>query len=283
MTGSLRRWTDAWPKKLAPVRSWNTKRLRRVRGRVLLGRMTLYAIGDIHGHIDLLRAAHDLVEADRAREGTGGADLVHLGDLVDRGPDSAGVVAFLMQSQTDDPRIKVLKGNHDRLLHWFLEQTPRIDTQLRSDLNYLSGSMGGMTTLASYGVDISLSAAEIHRQARSLVPKAHIAFLIGLPVMHQSTGCVCVHAGIRPGVPFNAQTEDDLLWIRRAFLDDPRDHGALVVHGHTPRDSPEHFGNRLNLDSGAAFGGPLSVVAIEDHVAFLLTDRGRVKIPVQRR
>mgnify|MGYP001766801930 CR=1 FL=1 len=86
------------------------------------------------------------------------------------------------------------------------------------------------------------------------------------------------HAGIRPGIDLHAQTEDDLLWIRREFLEDTRDHGALVVHGHTPVDAVTHYGNRVNIDTGAGYGDALSAIAIEDGNVWVLTAKGRVRV-----
>jgi serine/threonine protein phosphatase 1 len=96
--------------------------------------------------------------------------------------------------------------------------------------------------------------------------------------MHRAGACVFVHAGIRPGVALDAQDEDDLIWIRGDFLHDTRDHGALIVHGHTPVARVELHPNRLALDTGAAYGGPLSAVAIEGRAVYLLTDQGRVPV-----
>jgi serine/threonine protein phosphatase 1 len=111
------------------------------------------------------------------------------------------------------------------------------------------------------------------------VPDAHRAFLAGLPTHLHRGEVFFVHAGIRPGVPLAAQVEDDMTWIRGRFLDDLRDHGALIVHGHTPVERATHYGNRLNIDSGAAYGGPLSAVVIEGRKVWELTDSGRVRLP----
>jgi serine/threonine protein phosphatase 1 len=240
--------------------------------------MRTYAIGDIHGHLGLLRAAHGLIAADQARYGT--APVVHLGDLVDRGPDSRGVIDHLCQGIASGQDWVVLKGNHDRLFSLFMRETPEADPRLRSDLSWLHPRLGGAATLESYGVhapgDRPLS--PVHRDARAAVPVGHLDFLAGLPTMHRRGAVVFVHAGIRPGVALPDQTEDDLLWIRHDFLDDLRDHGVLVVHGHTAIDAPTHYGNRVNLDSGAAYGGPLSAVVIEGTDVFHLTPSGRVPL-----
>ncbi len=229
--------------------------------------MTIYAIGDIHGHLDLLRAAHDRVEADRARQGTADAPLIHLGDLVDRGPDSAGVVAYLAKLATEDRRVTVLKGNHDAMFVDFLASPPSIWGS-----RYLGDGIGGLATLRSYGVKPEGRPTRWHANLCKAVPEAEHAFLAGLPLLHRAGDCVFVHAGIRPGVDIAAQTEADLIWIREEFLSDTRDHGALIVHGHTPVAAVELHSNRLALDTGAAYGGPISAVAIEGREVFLLTD-----------
>jgi serine/threonine protein phosphatase 1 len=242
--------------------------------------MTTYAIGDIHGQLDLLRAAHARIASDRAREGEREAPVVHLGDLVDRGPDSRGVIAFLMDGLAQGENWVVLKGNHDRMFTRFLADPSAEEPGLRPGLSWLHPRLGGADTLASYGVRSAADrpVAPVHAEARGLVPQAHAAWLDALPLLFQREEAVFVHAGIRPGVAFDAQDETDLVWIRGGFLDDPRDHGALIVHGHTALEAPEHYGNRLNLDSGAAYGGPLTAVAIEGRRAWLLTDTGREEL-----
>ncbi len=244
--------------------------------------MAVYAIGDIHGRLEALRHQHALIEADRARHGPG--PVVHLGDLVDRGPDSRGVVDWLMAGIARGEDWVVLRGNHDRMFSLFLDDPRACDPGLRADLSWLHPRIGGGATLASYGIAnaADLPLARAHAAALAAVPAAHRAFLAGLPAMHRAGGAVFVHAGIRPGVALAAQDETDLLWIRGAFLDDPRDHGALVVHGHTAVDAPEHRGNRLNIDTGAGYGRALTTVAIEPGGAvFQLTPGGRLALSPQ--
>ena len=236
-----------------------------------------YAIGDIHGQLDLLRAAHARIDADRLRTGDATAPVVHLGDLVDRGPDSRGVVDLLLTGMEAGAPFVVLKGNHDHLFCRFLEDPAATDTGLRAGLDWLDRRLGGRSTLASYGVAGAdhLTATELHPNAVATVPAAHRRFLAALPLTYTAAGALFVHAGLRPGVPLARQDPLDLMWIRETFHTDRRDHGALVVHGHTPVEAATHYGNRLNLDTGAAFGGPLSAAVIEDGAAWLLTERGR--------
>ena len=242
--------------------------------------MHLYAIGDIHGHIDLLRAAHDLIAEDMARHGTG--QTVHVGDLVDRGPDSRGVIEHLMQGQARGEDWIVLKGNHDRMFTRFLNDPTEPEPGLRADLGWLHPKLGGPTTLASYGVEKAADrpVAKVHAEALEAVPQAHVDYLNRLPVLHRLGEATFVHAGIRPGVALDQQTETDLIWIREPFLSRAESFGPLIVHGHTAIDHATHYGNRLNIDSGAAYGGPLSAVVIEGRDAALLTPAGRKKLTV---
>ncbi|MEM1341519.1 MAG: metallophosphoesterase family protein [Pseudomonadota bacterium] len=241
--------------------------------------MTIYAIGDIHGHLDLLRRAHDAVEADRARRGNPDAKLIHIGDLVDRGPDSAGVIEYMVGLQGTDARTRILRGNHDHMLLEFLNGTPK-SASPRGTFDYLSRNIGGRSTLESYGLNPGQSDRALLEAAASAVPATHRAFLDALPFSHSEGECLFVHAGIRPGVPLGEQDPLDLIWIRDEFLIDVTDHGPLIVHGHTPAERVEHWGNRLNLDSGAAYGGPVSAVAIEGREAFLLTETGRDRVRI---
>jgi serine/threonine protein phosphatase 1 len=244
--------------------------------------MHIYAIGDIHGHLDLLRAAHDRIAADMARHGPG--TVVHVGDLVDRGPDSRGVIDFLMAGMARGEDWVVLKGNHDRMFRRFVRDHAEPEPGLRPSLTWLHPNLGGAATLASYGVRSAgdRPVAKVHVDTQAAVPQDHLDFIDSLPAWHRVAGTVLVHAGVRPGVPMEEQTETDLVWIRAGFLDDTRDHGALVVHGHTAIDTPTHYGNRLNIDSSAAYGGPLSAVVLDAEGEFLLWGTGRLPIPRPR-
>lgn len=236
--------------------------------------MRIYAIGDIHGQLEMLKTAHARIAADRSLNGDENAQVVHLGDLVDRGPDSRGVIQFLIDGIAESAPWIVLKGNHDQIF----------ESHIRGDLSsmstfsgWCSNSMGGADTLTSYHIDASFwaSQARARRKLAEAVPDAHMAFLKDLPLFHQTMDLLFVHAGIRPGLPMNEQIADDLMWIRHDFLDDPRDHGKLVVHGHTPVAAPMHCGNRVNLDSGAGYGRPLTAAVFEGRTCHVLTDEGR--------
>lgn len=242
--------------------------------------MRAYAIGDIHGHLDKLEAAHDLIAKDRAAMGWDDAPVVHIGDLCDRGPDTKGVIEFLVQGHARGENWVTLKGNHDRLMDWWLEDFPRHDPYLLVGFHWLHERIGGTETLASYGVTFEdhTRVYQLHPEARGAVPEAHRAFLASLPLSYDMGDIFFCHAGIRPGVALKDQVEMDLLWIREEFHESTADHGALIVHGHTPVGAVEHHGNRLNIDTGAAYGKALSTVAIEGRDVWLLTDEGRVKV-----
>ncbi|TMV94585.1 serine/threonine protein phosphatase [Thioclava sp. BHET1] len=250
--------------------------------------MLSYAIGDIHGQLEMLETAHALIEADRAAQGgagpeTLGAPIIHVGDLVDRGPDSAGVIDYLMTGQERGEPWIVLRGNHDRMFLGFLKDPTSQDPLLNPNLTWLNSRLGGEATLQSYGIaDASSRPLEEIRKELGAVPQAHRDWLASQPAWHSRGEALFVHAGIRPGVALEDQVEDDLLWIREPFLSDPRDHGVLVVHGHTKIDHATHYGNRLNLDSGAGYFQPLTAVAIEGRSAWHLTPDGRVPLTPTR-
>ena len=240
--------------------------------------MKTYAIGDIHGHLSLLTDLHGLIAQDMAA--TGAAPIVHIGDLVDRGPDSAGVVEYLRSGIAGGADWVVLKGNHDRMFTGYLSALDYHDPRLRSDLSYLHPRIGGADTLASYGVKNSGDRPlnPVWQEAVQAVPQAHRDFLSRLPSYHLRGEVLFAHAGIKPGIALADQTEDDLIWIRHDFLDDPRDHGPLIVHGHTAIDTPTHYGNRVNIDSSAAYGGPLSAIVVEGRDVWQITSQGRMRL-----
>ncbi|MCU9836286.1 serine/threonine protein phosphatase [Ruegeria sp. WL0004] len=234
----------------------------------------IYAVGDIHGQKTMLEDALARIDRD------GGGRVVFLGDYTDRGPDSCGVVELLRNGQNEGRDWITLKGNHDRMFEMFLRDHPANDDRLLVGYHWLHDRIGGIETLASYGVDVpdGIRIYQVHAQARDAVPRDHLTFLAGLPPYHLENKLLFVHAGIRPGVPLEQQSENDLIWIRHEFLDDPHPHPWLVVHGHTPGRVAEHFGNRINLDAGAGYGRPLATAVFEGQECWLLTERGRVPL-----
>lgn len=237
---------------------------------------TVYAIGDIHGQHDELQRVLALIEADGGPD----AEIVFLGDYVDRGPASALVLDTLIGGLAAGKTWHCLKGNHDRMFSWFMRDYPLHDAHLPIYLYWLHPRLGGDTTLASYSVQMSETdrQAAVHAQAKATVPQAHIDFMNQLKLCHETEDHFFAHAGIQPGVPLAEQAEHDLLWIRKEFHIDPRDHGKLVVHGHTPVEQATHYGNRINLDAGAGYGKPLAAIALEGRKCWALTDHGRVPL-----
>ena len=242
--------------------------------------MRIFAIGDIHGELEMLKAAHQRI----AQLGGEDAPIVHLGDLLDRGPDSRGVVDYLREGQAKGRNWRVIKGNHDRFLPKFLSDPEWVDPGLSSGAHWVDHEgLGAAATLASYGLDASVPRWQLHEQALRAVPADHAFWLDNLPIYHLHPLALFVHAGIRPGLDLGAQSEQDLVWIRQPFLPDHRDYGILVVHGHTPVKQVEHHGNRLAVDTGAVFGGRLSAVEITPQTVSLVTEDGRVPITPQLR
>lgn len=237
--------------------------------------MRLYAIGDIHGQLDLLKQAHERVYRDGGRD----AMIAHVGDLIDRGPDSRGTVEYLMDGRRNGRPWVVTRGNHDRFLRAYLDDPDWVDPDLASGRHWVDHpGLGAAATLASYGVDPDLPRDRLLAEARRAVPRPHADFLATLPLWFLHPAGLVVHAGIRPGIDLQAQAENDLVWIRTGFLESRVDHGPLVIHGHTAIDTATHYGNRLNIDGGAAYGRPLCAVVIEDGAVHLLTDAGRIPL-----
>lgn len=233
----------------------------------------IYAVGDIHGHLDQLEIALARIERD------GGADarVVFLGDLVDRGPDSRAVIERLSTGVAAGRPWTVLRGNHDRMMSYYLEERPRIDPQILIGMGWFSPRIGGVETLASYGVTVGDGRRhyEVHAEARAAVPDLHLDFVAGLQ-SHLLVGeLLFVHAGIRPGLALAQQTEDDMCWIRGTFLDHTDPHPWFVVHGHTQLPEAKHYGNRVNLDSGAGYGRPITAAVFEGRQVWQLTETGR--------
>ena len=234
----------------------------------------VYAIGDIHGRLEMLRAVHAAIDADLAARPIASHALVHIGDYTDRGPDSPGVIDHLIEGQSRGAPWINLIGNHDRIFLRFLAEPGGRDPLLKAELGWLHPRLGGRETLAAYGVhapdDAHMDGAELWRDAVEAVPAAHVRFLLGLRKSWRWRGCFFAHAGVKPGVPLEDQAEDDLAWIRQPFLESRLDHGALIVHGHTPVERVEDHGNRIAIDTGAAYGGPLSCVVFDGEGARVL-------------
>lgn len=238
---------------------------------------SVYAIGDIHGQSEQLDTALARVEAD----GGAGAKVVFVGDYVDRGPDSQGVIDRILAGLDAGRDWTCLKGNHDRFFERFLaEPEPQFDPHLLVGYHWFHDALGGRETIGSYGIEIPnrIRQSDLAAEVRRTVPERHKRFLRTLQLSHHVGDLFFAHAGVRPGVPLAQQVENDLLWIRQEFLEDRSDHQALVVHGHTPVDHPELLSNRLAIDTGAGYGRELVPVVIDAGQVFALTATGRQRI-----
>lgn len=226
----------------------------------------LCVIPDIHGYRSELDRALALIAAQEGPE----VRIVFLGDYTDRGPDSRGVIQVLIDGMKAGRDWIPLRGNHDQIFLDALEG--RMDAAEFDRWN--SENLGGRETLASYAVNTPTYGSDWIAQ----VPDAHKQFLDDLPYIHETEDLFLCHAGIKPGAPLERQSKHDLIWIREPFLSDTRDHGKLVVHGHTPVEFPEHRGNRIALDGGAGWGRTLRVAVFEGRDAWLLTEGGRLPL-----
>lgn len=236
----------------------------------------VYAVGDIHGQLGQLDRVLHLIEEDGGPD----AKVVFLGDYTDRGADSRGVLDRLIEGRDAGRNWVFLMGNHDRMFRLFLQSPPQYDPYLMVELYWLHERLGGDTTLASYGVEVTGTRREkdIHRETMAAVPQSHIEFLNSLALSHTHGDLFFVHAGIRPGVPLADQSEEDLIWIRQEFHNSTETHPKLIVHGHTPVAQATHYGNRVNLDAGAGYGQPLAAAVFEDGKVWELTTNGRQEL-----
>lgn len=217
----------------------------------------IYAVGDIHGRLDLFDALAEAIEADDAARGSARTTVILLGDLVDRGPESAGVVDAARWWQRQR-YVRVLMGNHEEMM---LRSMESLDT-LRHFLRH-----GGKQTLLSYGVDARVLASadvdELQALMRRCVPAYTIAWLEGLEDQIAVGDYLFVHAGIDPVTPIDQQKASDLRWIREPFLSHDEPFGPVVVHGHTITSMPEARTNRIGIDTGAYASGRLTALALE--------------------
>lgn len=223
----------------------------------------IYAIGDIHGELGLLERLLGEIACDAEAKGLSNAELIFVGDYVDRGPDSKGVIDRLMKP-IDGFVTTCLLGNHEQI---FLDFTLEEDKDLAA--MWMREIAGGKETLRSYGLDVAAIEKAIRRRrsyANFLddIPSAHMEWISALPLSHETDRYFFVHAGIAPGIALDQQIKYDMIWIRNEFLDDIRDHGKVVVHGHTPARQGEMLFNRINVDTGACFWGTLTAVALSD-------------------
>lgn len=209
-----------------------------------------WAVGDVHGRADLLESMLRRIEADAASVAAARKVAVFLGDYVDRGADSRGVIERLCSWDPAGIERVFLRGNHEIMALDAMSDPDDAPATALWEAN------GGLRTMESYGAG---SVAELAR----LMPERHARFLRSLRATHREGGYLFVHAGIRPGVPLEDQDPEDLAWIREPFLASDEDHGFCVVHGHTVADAPCDRGNRIGIDTGAYRTGVLTAVALE--------------------
>lgn len=226
----------------------------------------LYVIGDIHGRRDLLEGMIAAIGRDLEAHPASSALTVTVGDYVDRGPDSKGVIERLAQNPFATEFI-ALKGNHEGLFERFLEE-PSTAAEWRR--------LGGLETLSSYGIAVGpLMLGRDYRKAAdalaAALPKAHVAFFASLRLSFSLGPYFLCHAGVRPGVPLSQQREADLLTIREEFLSSDQDFGKIVVHGHTPAPQPEIRKNRISIDTGAFITGRLTAAVLGEGAVRFLT------------
>jgi serine/threonine protein phosphatase 1 len=220
--------------------------------------MRLYIIGDIHGRSDLLDRIVDEINRDINEFGWQESLTITLGDYVDRGPDSRGVLDRLSRNPFPTDYI-ALKGNHEAIFEEFVNQ-PSVANHWRD--------LGGLETLHSYGVPmdnlmLGKGFEEAARALSAVIPEAHRTFLASLKTHISIDNCFLCHAGVRPNVPLDRQNANDLLWIRDEFLNSRQSFGKMIIHGHTPNEWPEVRPNRVNLDTGAFATGRLTCLVID--------------------
>jgi serine/threonine protein phosphatase 1 len=226
----------------------------------------VYAVGDIHGRLDLLLPLLAHIKADASARMPADIHVVLLGDLVDRGPYSAETVEFMISALPSFATFHVLMGNHEESMLRALDPN---DEQTGN----LWLKFGGYETLASYGVPVSLLGGEELPPAdtlRTYIPERHRLYLKGLSDTIRFGDYLFVHAGVRPGIPLDAQEAADMHWIRHDFLDHRGDLGAYVVHGHTISSAPDMQANRIGIDTGAYRSGTLTALGLEGDTRWLI-------------
>lgn len=238
--------------------------------------LRVYAVGDIHGYSNLLETLAQAVAADLRRDPPARSLAVFVGDYVDRGPDSAGVIERLVQGRFPTP-IVTLRGNHEDMMMRALAPSGDMDHWC---------DMGGLETIASYGIDIARAArgkglGKLRKELLERMPEAHRAFLAATRLCFEAGDYFFAHAGARPGVRLDRQAETDLLWIREEFSDSTYDFGKTIVHGHTPHRRPENEPRRINVDTGAFKWGVLTAVVLEGTARRFISTReaGAIRPP----
>lgn len=238
-------------------------------GSVPLG-TRVYAVGDIHGRLDLLDDLLRRMEADNASRGPADTTVIFLGDLIDRGPDSAGVVQRLLELGEGTDKVHFLLGNHEEV---FLRAMAGEKKALPFFLR-----IGGKETVLSYGISAQeyneCDYPELLALLRERVPQAHLDFLSSFEDLVVLGDYAFVHAGVRPGVPLEAQKPETLRWIREEFLNSVEPFEKIVIHGHTISDEVEQGPWRIGIDTGAYVSGRLTAMGFEGAERWILQTSG---------
>ena len=225
-----------------------------------------YAIGDIHGRCDLLDELLARIDEDDARRGPARTHLILLGDLIDRGPDSAGVVRTIAQLMAASDRVRLIKGNHEEVLVKAAHGSARAARGLLE--------IGGYQTLASYGISREEAdhgtLQDLIDLIRERVPAEQIALLDSGEDMVLLGDYLFVHAGIRPGKPLDQQKGSELRWTREPFLSARRRDPWMIVHGHTPADDVDYGQQRIGIDTAAFATGVLTAIGLEGEERWFL-------------
>lgn len=228
--------------------------------------LRVYAVGDVHGRFDLLQDLLRRIDADDVARGWAETHIVMLGDLIDRGPQSAEIIDFFLATPPPFASTHFLMGNHEEML---LKQIYEPSEEgLSHFLRY-----GGRETFESYGVPqrvLDMPERYSFEGITDAVPERHRGFLTAMEDMVRFGDYLFVHAGIRPDVAITDQNPSDLRWIRGPFLDSDADHGVIVVHGHSITAEPEFRANRIGIDTGAYMSGRLTALGLEAGARWLI-------------
>lgn len=219
----------------------------------------VYAIGDIHGRNDLLQRLLDKIIKDNSQRDEAQNEIIFLGDLVDRGPDSAGVIDTAMRAKAELGNVRFLMGNHEEV---YLAAAKGDEKAVR-----FFNRIGGRETILSYDITkqeyIELDMAQLARRIPELFPQSHIDFISEFEDQITIGDYAFVHAGIRPGVPLSEQRQKDLRWIREDFLSAEEAYEKIVVYGHTINEDVAETGTRIGIDTGAYYSGKLTALALQ--------------------
>jgi serine/threonine protein phosphatase 1 len=219
----------------------------------------IYAIGDIHGRNDLLLQLLDKIRRDDSQRDQAECEIIFLGDLVDRGPDSAGVLDTVMQLKAENAKVRFLMGNHEEV---YLAAATGDEKSVR-----FFNRIGGRETILSYDISmkeyIELEMPQLARRLPDLFPRKHIDFVASFEDQIVIGDYAFVHAGVRPGVPLSDQRQKDLRWIREDFLSAQEAYEKIIVYGHTINDDVVETGTRIGIDTGAYYSDKLTALALQ--------------------